>query len=52
MTGSSRKRWSGLKISREDLKTILAGASDLLAVGLIFAGGMLIGFVMTLPFWY
>lgn len=52
MTGSSRKRWNGLKITPEDLKTILGGMVDGLTLGLVFAGGALVGFVLTLPFWY
>lgn len=33
-------------------KEILGLALDGLAVGLIFAGGALVGFLLTLPFWY
>lgn len=52
MTGSPKRKWSGLKIDREDLKTILGGMVDGLTLGLVFAGGALVGFVLTLPFWY
>lgn len=52
MTGSPKKRWSGLKITPEDLKMILGGMVDGLTLGLVFAGGALVGFVLTLPFWY
>jgi hypothetical protein len=34
------------------VKTVLGLALDGLAVGLIFAGGVLVGFLLTLPFWY
>lgn len=52
MTGSPKKRWSGLKITSEDLKTILGGVRDGFSIGLVFAGGALIGFVLALPFWH
>jgi len=34
------------------IKEALAVALDGLVIGLIFAGGILIGFLSTLPFWY
>lgn len=39
-------------IDKDDVKSILSGMVDGLTLGLVFAGGALVGFVLTLPFWY
>lgn len=39
-------------IDKDDVKDILSGMVDGLTLGLVFAGGALVGFVLTLPFWY
>jgi hypothetical protein len=52
LTGSPKRKWSGLKITPEDLKMILGGMLDGLALGLVFAGGALVGFLLSLPWWY
>ncbi|AWN05148.1 membrane protein [Streptomyces phage Vorvolakos] len=39
-------------IGKDDWKDIFGGLLDGLAAGLLFAGGALVGFVLSLPFWY
>lgn len=39
-------------IDKDDVKDILSGMVDGLTLGLVFVGGALVGFVLTLPFWY
>ncbi len=41
-----------MKISKQDVKDIMSGMIDGLTLGVVFAGGALVGFVLTLPFWY